>query len=193
MALSRSNDIYFVNMALVLAKRITMLQEVLVNYRQRSTSLQANNTKTPWDWYEALKAIRDKLKELDLYDTVETSFKNLAFGVSIYNMCSLKAGEAFCQIYERLNNEIFAEFDLDDFTEEECYSYNAAKYQIYMQMKECSAVEYLFRQAQEMKEWQSRAKKAEKELKKLKSSTTLKAGKALLYIPKKLKHMNGKK
>ena len=81
----------------------------------------------------------------------------------------------------------------DDFTEEECYSYNAAKYQIYMQMKECSAVEYLFRQAQEMKEWQSRAKKAEKELKKLKSSTTLKAGKALLYIPKKLKHMTGKK
>ena len=193
MALSRSNDIYFVNMALVLAKRITMIQEVLVNYRQRSTSLQANNTKTPWDWYEALKAIRDKLKELDLYDTVETSFKNLAFGVSIYNMCSLKAGEAFCQIYERLNNEIFAEFDLDDFTEEECYSYNAAKYQIYMQMKECSAVEYLFRQAQEMKEWQSRAKKAEKELKKLKSSTTLKVGKALLYIPKKLKHMTGKK
>ena len=193
MALSRSNDIYFVNMALVLAKRITMLQEVLVNYRQRSTSLQANNTKTPWDWYEALKAIRDKLKELDLYDTVETSFKNLAFGVSIYNLCSLKAGEAFCEIYERLNSEIFAEFELDDFTEEECYSYNGAKYQIYMQMKECSAVEYLFRQAQEMKEWQSRAKKAEKELKKLKSSTTLKAGKALLYIPKKLKHMNGKK
>ena len=44
-----------------------------------------------------------------------------------------------------------------------------------------------------MKEWQSRAKKAEKELQKLKSSTTLKAGKALLYIPKKLKHLNGKK
>ena len=37
------------------------------------------------------------------------------------------------------------------------------------------------------------AKKAEKELQKLKSSTTLKAGKALLYIPKKLKHLNGKK
>ena len=32
-----------------------------------------------------------------------------------------------------------------------------------------------------------------KELKKLKSSTTLKAGKALLYIPKKLKHMTGNK
>ena len=51
----------------------------------------------------------------------------------------------------------------------------------------------LWGQAQEMKEWQSRAKKAEKELQKLKSSTTLKAGKALLYIPKKLKHLNGKK
>ena len=44
-----------------------------------------------------------------------------------------------------------------------------------------------------MKEWQSRAKKAEKELEKLKASTTLKAGKALLYIPKKLKHVTGKK
>ena len=193
MALSRSNDIYFVNMALVLAKRITMLSEVLVNYRQRNTSLQANNTKTPWDWYEALKAIRDKLKELNLYEDVEASFKNLAFGVSIYNLCSLKAGEQFCQVYERLNNEIFKNFELNDFKEEECYSYNAAKYKIYMQMRECSAVEYLFRQTQEMKEWQSRAKKAEKELQKLKSSTTLKAGKTLLYVPKKLKNLIGKK
>ena len=32
-----------------------------------------------------------------------------------------------------------------------------------------------------------------KELEKLKASTTLKAGKALLYIPKKLKHVTGKK
>lgn len=59
-------------------------------------------------------------------------------------------------------------------------------------MKECSAVRY-FSDRLRKEEGQSRAKKAEKELQKLKSSTTLKAGKALLYIPKKLKHMTGKK
>lgn len=119
MALPRFNDVYFVFLTLALAKRVTILQEVLVNYRQIPTSLQANNTKTPWDWYDSLKTLREKLLELGIYSEVETSFRNLAFGVSIYNLCSLKSGESFCQVYDRMKAEFFEEFDLADFREEE--------------------------------------------------------------------------
>ena len=166
MALPRFNDVYFVFLTLALAKRVTILQEVLVNYRLIPTSLQANNTKTPWDWYDSLKTLREKLLELGIYSEVENSFRNLAFGVSIYNLCSLKSGESFCQVYERMKKEFFEEFDLADFKEEDCYSYNSKKYEIYRNMMQCTAGEYLFLEVQKLKEeksyWVTRAKNAEK-------------------------------
>lgn len=166
MALPRFNDVYFVFLTLALAKRVTILQEVLVNYRQIPTSLQANNTKTPWDWYDSLKTLREKLLELGIYSEVESSFRNLAFGVSIYNLCSLKSGESFCQVYERMKKEFFEEFDLVDFKEEDCYSYNSKKYEIYRNMMQCTAGEYLFLEVQKLKEeksyWVTRAKNTEK-------------------------------
>lgn len=166
MALPRFNDVYFVFLTLALAKRVTILQEVLVNYRQIPTSLQANNTKTPWDWYDSLKTLREKLLELGIYSEVESSFRNLAFGVSIYNLCSLKSGESFCQVYERMKKDFFEEFDLVDFKEEDCYSYNSKKYEIYRNMMQCTAGEYLFLEVQKLKEeksyWVTRAKNTEK-------------------------------
>lgn len=187
MGLPRSNDVYFVFLALALASRITILDEVFVNYRQSGTSLQANNARTPLDWYTAMKALKDKLIELDLYEEVELSFRNLVFGVGIYNLCSLKTAESFGEVYNKIRQEFLEEFDLKNFKEEECYSYNRQKYEIYLKVKKYDLNEYLFMELQEMKLWKVRAQKAEKELEKLKTSTTLKIGKALLYIPNKIK------
>lgn len=167
MPLHRSNDVYFIFMALALAEKITVVQEVFVNYRQSGSSLQANNVKSPWDWYEALKALKLKFEELQIYEELRSSFRNLAFGVGIYNLCSLKSGEAFCKVYERMKQEFFEEFDLTDFKEEECYSYNSKKYEIYRNMMQCTAGEYLFLEVQKLKQeksyWVTRAKNAEKE------------------------------
>ena len=187
MGLPRSNDVYFVFLAMALASRITVLEEVFVNYRQSGTSLQANNARTPLDWYTAMKALKDKLIELNLYEEVELSFRNLVFGVGIYNLCSLKTAESFGEVYNKIRQEFLEEFDLKNFKEEECYSYNRQKYEIYLKVKKYDLNEYLFMELQEMKLWKVRAQKAEKELEKLKTSTTLKTGKALLYIPNKIK------
>ena len=166
MPLHRSNDVYFIFMALALAKRITVVPEVFVNYRQSGSSLQANNSKSPWDWYEALRALKTKLQEMQIYEGLSSSFRNLVFGVSIYNLCSLKAGDTFCMVYERMKEEFFPEFDLTDFREEECYSYNSKKYEIYQTMLNCTAGEYLFLEVQKLKQeksyWMNRAKTAEK-------------------------------
>ena len=77
MPLHRSNDVYFIFMALALAEKITVVQEVFVNYRQSGSSLQANNVKSPWDWYEALKALKLKFEELQIYEELRSSFRNL--------------------------------------------------------------------------------------------------------------------
>ena len=190
MELPRSNDVYFTFLSMVLASKITILEEVLVNYRQSGTSLQANNAKTPLDWYTAMKALKDKLLELDLYKDVEQSFKNLVFGVGIYNLCSLKTAESFAVVYEKIKREFLEEFDLGDFKEEECYSYNSSKYEIYLKIKKYDLQGYLFNEMQELKSWKGRAQRAERELANLKNSTTFKAGKALLYLPQKLKKLH---
>lgn len=187
MGLQRSNDVYFVFLALALASRITILEEVFVNYRQSGTSLQANNAKTPLDWYKAMKALKESLIKLELYDDVRLSFKNLVFGIGIYNLCSLKTPESFREVYNKIRWEFFKEFDLEDFKEEECYSYNRFKYEIYLKIKKYTFEEYLFYELQEMKSWKSRAQRDERELEKIKSSTTLKAGRALLYVPQIIK------
>lgn len=187
MGLPRSNDVYFVFLAMALASRITILEEVFVNYRQSETSLQANNARTPLDWYTAMKTLKDKLIELNLYGEVEASFRNLVFGIGIYNLCSLKTAESFGLVYKKLKYDFLEEFDLKDFEEDECYSCNSQKYEIYLKIKKYDLQEYLFTELQEMKTWKGRAQKAERELVKLKTSSTLKTGKALLYIPKKIK------
>lgn len=191
MGLPRSNDVYFIFLAMALASRITVLEEVFVNYRQSGTSLQANNARTPLDWYTAMRTLKEKLIELNLYKDVETSFRNLVFGVGIYNLCSLKTAESFGQVYTKIKQDFFREFDLEEFKEEECYSYNRQKYEIYLKIRQYDLQEYLFAELQEMKAWKTRAQKAEKELEKVKSSTSLKAGRALLYLPKKIKGIVG--
>ena len=196
MDLYRSNDVYFIFMALALAERITVLPEVFVNYRQSGESLQANNARSPWDWYKALQALSAELKRRGLYRDLELSFKNLVFGVSIYNMCSLKTPEVYSEVYRKLKNEIFREFSLEDFSEQDCYSYNKKKYEIYLNMKKYEVDEYLFLELAKMKQeksyWVNRAKKAEKEISDIKESTTFKTGKKVLAAPKKIKKLLGK-
>lgn len=191
MPLHRSNDVYFIFMAIVLAKRITILPEVFVNYRQSGESLQANNAETPWDWYDALKALYRELNRRGIYKEVEKSFKNMAFGVSIYNLCSLKTAQTFAEVYDRLKNEVFKELELDNFKSEDCYSYNEKKYAVYLEIMQYSVEEYLFQENSKLKQeksyWIKRAKKAEKEVKDVKESITFRTGKTVLFLPSRIK------
>lgn len=194
MELKRSNDVYFIFLALVLAHRITIVPEVFVNYRQWGESLQAGNAKTPWDWYEALKELKEELKKRGIYKEVELSFRNLVFGVSIYNLCSLKTAESFAEVYDQLRNRIFKEFSLDHFREEECFSYNKKKYEIYSDLIKYNVCEYLFNELSKAKKersyWVNRAKKAETEIKEIRESTTFKVAKKVFALPREIqKHL----
>ena len=173
MDLNRSNDLYFVFLALLQAEKITILDEVLVNYRRSADSLQGHNDTTPLDWYYAVHALRKKIMELGMYSReVELSLKNLVIGIGIYNLRSLKTPGAFKEVYARLKQEIFPEFKLDEFSKEECYPSNDAKYEIYCRIMELELYEYLFQEIENQRAektvWANRAKKAEKELKSVK-------------------------
>lgn len=170
MPLYRSNDLYFVCMAMVLAKRITVLEEKLVNYRKSEGSLQTNNASTPWDWYIALGEVKKKLIQMKLYSDVERSFKNYVIDVGFYNLGSMKTIEAFSIVYKKMKNEMLKEFDLLDFQQEQCYSCNEEKYGLYLNMKRYDDKEYLFNEVKRLKDqtlyWSNRARKAEQDIKK---------------------------
>lgn len=170
MPLRRSNDLYFVCTSMALAKRITVLEEKLVNYRKSEESLQTNNADTPLDWYQALKAVKNRLTESGIYQDVELSFKNYMIDVGFYNLGSLKTSDAFFAVYEKMKKEMLPEFDLLDFKRDQCYSCNEKKYELYLNMRKYEEREYLFQEVRMLKEenlyWSKRARKAEQDAKK---------------------------
>lgn len=109
-SLQRANDLYFVFRALVEAKRITIVDEVMVNYRKgHESNLQANNERSPFDFYEALLALRNRLISINKFNDVEQSFTNSAVSVCCYNLKAAKSFELYKLIYNRLKEEILYE------------------------------------------------------------------------------------
>lgn len=116
----RANDLLFTKLALAKAERITVVDDVLVNYRVGSGSnLQALNDATPMEFYHALIALRDELKRSGLFSELERSFVNLALATCLYNLHSLKTVEAYHLVYARLRDECFRELGLEDAQESE--------------------------------------------------------------------------
>ena len=152
-----------------MAKRVTILEEKLVNYRKSSGSLQANNANSPWDWYEALKAVRTKLMELGIYEDVEYSYKNYVLDVSFYNLESMGNAQVFSMVYEKIKKEIFKELGMEELKKEEINSWNEKYYEQYLQLKASGEKEYLFYRIKELKKenqyWMERARKAEQDTK----------------------------
>ena len=106
--LQRTNDLFFTYAALALATRITYVDEPFVNYRKGNVaSLQATNVKTPFDFYEALKALKKLLITRGIFKQFKTSFTNRALDTSLYNLNSTKSPFAYRELYERLKGEIF--------------------------------------------------------------------------------------
>lgn len=198
MPLPRCNDVYFIFLTMAVARRITILEDVFVNYRQSDTSLQANNDKSPYNWYAALIALKNKLEELGIFNDVEQSFMNYALSLSIYNLFSLKDANVFCEFYDRAKTEMFDALGLKEYDPSKFYSVNKDKYEKFCNVLEFTPQEYMFNEIKKLKGekfwWMKRAKsaeaklvKSEKKIKTLKRSETFRIGKIILYIPRKIK------
>lgn len=85
-----ANDFCFVLDALALAKRIVVLDEPLIYYRQHNaTSLQATQQKDPLAFFEALRCLRQTLHAQGLFEQLEHPYINLACDFCMYNLRTL--------------------------------------------------------------------------------------------------------
>lgn len=193
MPLNRCNDVFFVFMAMALAERVTILNEEFVNYRQSENSLQATNDRSPWSWFEALKELKRKLIEHGIYEAVEQSFVNYAFGLCMYNLFSLKTPQTFKIFYEKIKNHEFDELEMFLEDESQYYSYNLTRYGQYQDLMKYDVMEFLFYQNMNLKfeknQLKKKVRKAEQSVKDIKKSITFKTGKVVMYIPHKLKKL----
>ena len=135
-----SNDMLFVFSALVLAKKITYLDEVLAHQRRNNGQSLSNTREKSWFcFYNALCALRDTLKEKGLYQELEKDFINYALHFSLWNLNTI-TGECYYKLYDKLRDEWFEELGI--YGKDENYFYIKEEYVQLKQIMQYTAQEY---------------------------------------------------
>lgn len=113
-AIKRSNDILFVYAALSTAKRISVLNQKLLYYRDcNSQSLQGSGDDTPCIFAEALYALQEYLTDRNLLQRFRVSFDNMVISLGFYNLTNMKSEAAYRMLYTKLHDEIFPKLGIE--------------------------------------------------------------------------------
>lgn len=101
--LYRTNDLLFTCSSLILAKKITTINESLMIYRiGMSTNSQATNHLYPTDFYDAFMALRNFLQKKNCYSIYKESFLNHFFAGCVHNLNSIKDKKTQKKLYKFL-------------------------------------------------------------------------------------------
>ena len=109
-----ANDIFFVDSALLLASRISTVDERLIYYRKNvKTSLQATRAKEPLNFYQALTAVRSRIEHEPCYSAVRRSLLSLFIAACRFHLNNAQDKSTFLTLYEFYKTTAFAEWALD--------------------------------------------------------------------------------
>ena len=141
--LHRTQDLEFTAMALVLAKRITLMPERLSHYRVNSgTSNMDNKDKHPLDFMSAFISLKSRLEQAGIYTEVKQSYVNWALCSSLYNLVTLKQFSTFKSVFVQLKADGFTKMDITS-NASASYIYVADWYADYRYIQEHEAEDYL--------------------------------------------------
>ena len=116
----RSNDVYFVDMALALAERIALVPRAYYVYSlDRKGSLQSAKDKTPLVFLDAYDALEKGLRERGVFDWSKTSFARVLWRTAIFNLHAFGDARNVAACYERVRGAFMRlrpEVDLSDDT-----------------------------------------------------------------------------
>lgn len=136
-----SNDLLFVFSAIVAAKSIEVIPDVLAHQRRNNPNSLSNTREKSWNcFYNALLELRKYLERTNCYWIHEQDYVNYALHFSLWNLDTL-AGEKKEILYNKLKNEWFA--DLGISKHDENYFYNKKEYKKYRIIMEGNFEQYL--------------------------------------------------
>ena len=85
-----SNDFFFVFTGIVLAERISVADQVLVHQRRDAKDSLSKTRENSWFcYYDALLALRDRMKQEGIFGELERDFINYAVHASLWNLNTL--------------------------------------------------------------------------------------------------------
>ncbi|MDY4652344.1 MAG: glycosyltransferase family 2 protein [Atopobiaceae bacterium] len=113
--LHRTADLLFTCRALTEARRIALLEEYLHRFRiNNANSAMATSDRYPLDFYEALIALRDTLKEQGTWELYHDSYISWAAISVIANLEVARSLEGFATIANKMKKGGLQELDLVD-------------------------------------------------------------------------------
>lgn len=128
-----TNDMLFVFSALVTAKRIAVVNEVLAHQRRGSSeSLSVTREKSWHCFYDALTALRQRLVRENVYWELEQDFINYSLHFSLWHLNSL-AEPTHTLLEKKLREEWFAALGIQD--KPESYFYSREEYAQYKKLR----------------------------------------------------------
>lgn len=133
--LSNSNDFYFVCLALVLAKRISIVNKRLLYYRtnnKQSLSNKKERKLNPENGYTAINALRSKLRGIGIYESLEQSVIDRLMSIYYYNS-HLGDDDLKNYIYSRFKTQWLKEFNLE--SRKASFFYRSVYYEMLQEIK----------------------------------------------------------
>lgn len=122
-----SNDLLFVFSAVVLAKRISIVPEVLAHQRRDAKdSLSKTRENSWWCFYDALVALKKRLKDEKLFKELEKDYINYALHFSLWNYNTLLEPTK-SKLKKELVDNWFQQLGIS--SKEKSYFYNTKEYE----------------------------------------------------------------
>ena len=123
--LRSTEDLFFVCAAVLMAKRISVFDEVLVHHRTGDTNSVSNSREKSWDnFLGALEALETFLRNKGLYDRFRRDFINYVLNFSLWHLDTL-TGDSYCCLYDALRNTWFKKFGVASQNKEFWYNSNS--------------------------------------------------------------------
>ena len=127
--LYRTNDLLFTNKALVLAKKISTIQEDLVTYRiGMESNSQATNHLHPEDFLKAFHQLKLFLDEEKQFNKLKQSFYSATIGGIVYNYNSIKFEGQKKSLINQLQKKWIKLLGLDKLKENDVHNNMYQKY-----------------------------------------------------------------
>lgn len=127
-----TNDLLFVFSALVAAKRISIVEQVLAHQRiQNQNSLSNTREKSWYCFYDALTALREYLKKQGIFWELERDFINYALHFSLWNLNTL-AEPSHSALKKKLQMEWLTKLDIT--RKNSNYYYNRHEYELFIKL-----------------------------------------------------------
>jgi glycosyltransferase involved in cell wall biosynthesis len=193
----RANDVMFVYLALAQAKKITILDDVLIHYRVgNKNSLQATNHLAPVAFWDAYRKTKEMLTKVGVYDVFERTYLNETMKGILYNYHSVKTKEAKEYIYALIRYG--AEIEFSFMKHDKKYYEDKNAYDEFREIVESSRLSDLEVQALQKeyeilklknKELEKTKAQLENGIKEIRESGAYKAGMAITSVPRKIKSL----